>query len=171
MDWLRLHAPALGGSSRIAQRQRPLPSVASPLPASIDFCMEWQMNTRSRWEPVMSLKMIALVALSAFAATNASAQAVGTQTWVPNLSGVYRCVHNCQGVRLVHIAQSGRELGVTNGTGQSSTAWINWPGHIWSQSLNEGAVYSPDGFTIQFDGGMVWVLVEPTPAPGSAIFY
>lgn len=119
----------------------------------------------------MNLKIMALAALGALAATGASAQAVGTQTWVPNLSGVYRCVHNCAGIRLVHIAQNGRQLDLTNESGQPSTAWIESPGHIWTQSLNEGAVYSPDGFTIQFNHGMVWVLVDPTPAPGSAIWY
>jgi hypothetical protein len=114
---------------------------------------------------------MALAALGALAATGASAQAVGTQTWVPNLSGVYRCVHDCAGIRLVHIVQNGRQLDLTNENGQASTAWIESPGHIWTQSLNDGAVYSPDGFTIQFNRGMVWVLVEPTPAPGTAIFY
>ncbi len=119
----------------------------------------------------MILKMMALAMLGALAATDASAQAVGTQTWVPNLSGVYRCVRNCAGIHLVHIAQNGRQLDLTNESGQPSTAWIGAPGHIWTPALNEGAVYSPDGFTIQFNGGMVWVLVDPTPAPGSAIFY
>ena len=119
----------------------------------------------------MTWKMMALAALGALAATDASAQAVGSQTLVPNLSGVYRCVHHCGGVRLMHIAQNGRELDLTNEAGQASTAWIDWPGHIWTQALNEGAVYSPDGRTIQFNRGMVWVLVHPTPAPGTADRY
>jgi hypothetical protein len=97
--------------------------------------------------------------------------AVGTQPWGPYLSGVYRCVHNCAGIRLVHIMLNGRQLDLTNESGQPSTASIEAPGYIWTQSLNEGAVYSPDGFTIQFHGGKVWVLVDPTPAPGSAIWY
>jgi hypothetical protein len=33
-------------------------------------------------------------------------------------------------------------------------------------TLNEGAVYSPDGFTIQFNHGSVWVLVNPEPFAG-----
>jgi hypothetical protein len=36
---------------------------------------------------------------------------------------------------------------------------------IWVQSWNEGAVYSADGMTIQFDNGTVWaknvILVVP----------
>src|SRR5262249_11524597 len=35
-------------------------------------------------------------------------------------------------------------------------AWIDWPGHIWADRWNQGAVYSPDGATIQFDRGTVW---------------
>jgi hypothetical protein len=114
----------------------------------------------------MTGKLIALVALGALAATDASAQSVGTQPWIPNLSGVYRCVHNCAGVRVTHVIQRGRELSLTNGAGQASSAWIDWPGHI-STSWNEGAVYSADGFTIQFNNGSVWVLLDPTPIPGS----
>jgi hypothetical protein len=47
--------------------------------------------------------------------------------------------------------------------GVRPTAW-----RIWVPALNEGAVYSRDGFTIQFSHGSVWVLVEPQPLPGSA---
>ena len=111
-------------------------------------------------------KLIGLIALGALEATDASAQAVGSQAWVPNLSGVYRCVHNCAGVGVTQVVQRGRELTLTNGAGQASSAWINWPGHI-STSWNEGAVYSPDGFTIQFNNGSVWILLDPTPIPGS----
>lgn len=118
----------------------------------------------------MTLKVIAVVALTAFATVGASAQSVGTQTWVPNLSGLYRCVHRCAGVRLTHVVQIGRQLSLTSETGQPSSAWIDWPGHI-STSWNEGAVYSADGFTIQFNQGSVWVLVDPSPVPGSVDYY
>jgi len=114
----------------------------------------------------MTVRMIALVALAALAATDALAQSVGSQFRVPNLSGVYRCVHNCAGAGLAHVTQSGWQLDLTNEVGQPSRAWIERPGYIWAQSWNEGAVYSPDGFTIQFNRGTVWVLVDPTPAPG-----
>jgi hypothetical protein len=105
-------------------------------------------------------------ALNAFAATDASAQAVGTQSWLPNLSGVYRCVNRCTGAGIVRVVQRGRQLTLVDPGGQLSSAWIEAPGHIWT-AWKEGAVYSPDGFTIQFAGGTVWVLLEPTPIPGS----
>jgi hypothetical protein len=117
----------------------------------------------------MIRKMMALVALSALAATDASAQAVGTQTWIPNLSGVYRCVRYCSGFRTAHIVQYGRQLSLTSETGQPYSARIDWRGHI-STSWNDAAVYSPDGFTIQFDSGSVWVLLDPRPVPGSPDF-
>jgi hypothetical protein len=102
----------------------------------------------------MTVKMVALVALSALAASNASAR------WVDDMSGLYQCVQKCAGGRFIHLTQTGWNLVVTNEAGQASTAWIDGPGHIWT-SWNEGAVYSADGFTIQFSGGTVWVLVEP----------
>jgi hypothetical protein len=37
--------------------------------------------------------------------------------------------------------------------------------------LKGGAVYSPSGFTIQFNNGSVWVLLEPTPIPGANVLY
>jgi hypothetical protein len=120
---------------------------------------------------VMTMKMIALAALGVFAATSASAQAVGTQGWVPNLSGVYRCVHHCAGRGLPHIIQTGWQLSLTDETGQPSVGWIQRPGFIWVEALKGGAVYSPSGFTIQFNNGSVWVLLEPTPIPGANVLY
>jgi hypothetical protein len=116
----------------------------------------------------MTMKMIALVALTALAATDASAQSVGTQSWVPNLSGIYRCVHRCAGAGPAQIiTRNGWQLDLTNEIGQPSSGWVDWPGHIWAQAWNVGAVYSPDGRTIQFTNGSVWVLVAPTPIPGT----
>lgn len=115
----------------------------------------------------MTLKMIVLATLGALAATEASAQPVGTQFRAPDLSGVYRCVHSCSGAGLGRIVAHGWELFLTNEIGQAFKAWIDWPGHIWIPALNEGAVYSPDGYTIQFSRGSVWVLVDPEPIPGS----
>jgi hypothetical protein len=114
----------------------------------------------------MRLRTIALLALTAFAATEASAQAVGTQSWIPNLAGVYRCVNHCVGPGVVRIMQRGRALTLVDSAGRPAAAWIGAPGHIWT-AWQEGAVYSPDGFTIQFAGGTVWVLLEPTPVPGT----
>jgi hypothetical protein len=109
-------------------------------------------------------KTMFLVAAAMFAATGACAQSVGSQTWVPDLSGIYRCVHKCSGVRFVHVQQNNRELAVSEG-GQAATAWIGWSGHI-STSWNDSGVYSPSGNTIQFVSGTVWVLVQPTPVSG-----
>jgi hypothetical protein len=40
--------------------------------------------------------------------------------------------------------------------GVASRAHIDWWGKIWASNWNEGAVFSPDGMTIQFDRGRVW---------------
>jgi hypothetical protein len=114
----------------------------------------------------MTWKMIVLAALTALAAGDASAQAVGSQFRAPNLSGVYQCVRSCSGTRLARIVARGWQLSLINEIGQAANAWIDWPGHIWIPALSEGAVYSPDGFTIQFDRGTVWVLIDPEPIPG-----
>ncbi len=93
--------------------------------------------------------ILALVALSAMAATDTSAQEI-------NLSGPYRCVTNCAGPGTATVTQNGWDLNLVNEIGMPSRAWVDWPGHIWVQSWNQGAIYSPDGTTIQFDQGTVW---------------
>ena len=105
----------------------------------------------------MKIRVIALVVLSILAVTDASAQ-------VANLSGPYQCVQNCRGPGPATVTQNGSELNLVNEIGEPSRAWIDWPGHIWAQYWNEGAVYTPDGMTIQFDRGSVWQrIVEPPP--------
>jgi hypothetical protein len=107
--------------------------------------------------------VVAVLALSALAITDASAQ-------VPSLSGQYQCVQNCRGGTpgMAFVTQNGWDLNLVNEVGEPSRAWIDYPGHIWAQYWNEGAVYSPDGFTIQFDRGTVWErFVPPPPAVGS----
>jgi hypothetical protein len=86
---------------------------------------------------------------------------------VLNLSGQFRCVQDCLGPGPAYVTQNGWDLNLVNEVGQPSRAWVDWPGHIWAQSWNEGAVYSPDGMTIQFDRGSVWVrnLAPPPPPP------
>jgi hypothetical protein len=115
----------------------------------------------------MCLRTVVLSTLSAFAISNASAQAVGSQSWTPNLSGVYRCVTRCVNSGVIRIMQRGHELTFIDQSGRPAAAWIETPGHIWT-AWREPAVYSPDGFTIQFAGGAVWVLLDPTPVPGTA---
>ena len=118
----------------------------------------------------MSPKMIALATLTALMATDASAQAIASHDRfsAPNLSGIYRCVRHCVAGGLGRITAYGWNLNLTNEVGQTTRAWIDVPGHIWIPALQEGAVYSPDGFTIQFNSGTVWVLLEPQPIPGTA---
>jgi hypothetical protein len=83
------------------------------------------------------------------------------------LSGQFQCVQGCAGgiAGTAFVTQNGWELNLVNEIGQPSRAWVDYPGHIWVQSWNEGAVYSPDQMTIQFDNGTVWsknvILVVP----------
>jgi hypothetical protein len=103
--------------------------------------------------------LVALAALSVFATTGASAQVV------PSLSGDYQCIQNCRGPGLAHVTQNGWDLNLVNEAGEPSRGWIDYPGHLWAQYWNEGAVYSPDGFRIQFDNGEVWQRFVPAPPP------
>jgi hypothetical protein len=108
-------------------------------------------------------KLAALLALSALGINGASAQ-------TPFLSGQYQCVQNCLGGAsgLAFVTQNNWDLNLVNEVGQPSRAWIDYPGHIWAQYWNEGAVYSPDGLMIQFDNGAVWQrYVPPPPIVGS----
>lgn len=104
--------------------------------------------------------LIALFALGALV-SSASAQ-------VP-LSGQYQCLQNCRGPSLAFVTENGSDLNLVNEAGQPSRAWVDYPGHIWAQHWDEGAVYSPDGLTIQFDDGTVWrrfvPVAYPVPAP------
>jgi hypothetical protein len=90
------------------------------------------------------------------AATEASAQEV-------NPSGPYQCVVNCAGPGPATVTRNGWDLNLVNEIGVPSRAWVDWPGHIWVQSWNEGAIFSPDGMTIQFDRGTVWHRILPQP--------
>jgi hypothetical protein len=104
----------------------------------------------------MSIKIAILATLGVFAVSEASAQ-------VPNLSGSYQCVQNCSGAGPAFVTQNGLDLNLVNELGEPSRGWVDWPGHIWAQYWNEGAVYSPDGMTIQFDRGTVWQRIVPEP--------
>jgi hypothetical protein len=96
--------------------------------------------------------LLAAIALSAtLAASGASAQGV-------NLTGRWQCVALCAGPAggFAFITQNGWELNVLNDIGAPSRAWIDYPGHIWVERANEGALFSPDGVTLQFDRGTIW---------------
>ena len=107
----------------------------------------------------------ALAMLAALAATDASAQGV-------NLTGQFRCVQLCAGGlqgQPAYVTQNGSNLNLLNEAGEPSRAWVDWYGHIWAESWHEGALFSADGMTIQFDRGTVWQrdLGEPT-APANS---
>src|SRR4051812_23919934 len=104
----------------------------------------------------MRTTSFAIAVAAVFAATAASAQTV-------NLTGTYRCVEGCRtaapGDSPAFVTQNGPDLNLVNEAGQPSRAWpdVLAPAtRIWAESWNVGAVYSPDGMTIQFDNGMVW---------------
>jgi hypothetical protein len=90
-----------------------------------------------------------------------------------NLTGRYQCIQNCVVVepgRFAFITQNGRDLNVVNEAGLPSRAWVDYPGRIWVDRAQVGAVYSPDGIMIQFDNGTVWqraveILPPPPPLP------
>jgi len=100
----------------------------------------------------MKVLLSALALLSAFAATGAAAQGI-------NLSGRYICVQGCVvdvPGQFAYVTQNGWNLNLVNEAGQPSRAWVDWPGRIWAEGYQQGAIVSPDGLVIQFDGGSVW---------------
>jgi len=54
------------------------------------------------------------------------------------------------------ITQNGWEMNIVNEEGIASRAWVDYPGRIWIDRANQGAIYSPDGFTLQYDRGTIW---------------
>jgi hypothetical protein len=114
------------------------------------------------------LSVFAMIVASGMtmAATDVSAQGV-------NLTGQFRCVQMCtsglQG-QPAFVTQNGTNLNLLNEAGEPSRAWIDWSGHIWAENWHQGALFSSDGMTIQFDRGTIWQrdLGEPpavAPAP------
>jgi len=100
----------------------------------------------------MKVLLSVLVMLSALVATGAAAQGV-------NLSGRYFCVKGCLieiPGQFAYITQNGWNLNLVNEAGQPSRAWVDWPGRIWAENYQQGAMVSPDGMVIQFDRGSVW---------------
>ena len=113
----------------------------------------------------MKAALVALAGLICLAATEVSAQII-------DLNGQYRCVQGCiTGLigQPAFVAQTGTEMRLTNEAGETSRAWIDWPGHIWAQYWNEGAVYSPDGLTIHFDRGTIWQREAVLVVPGTPV--
>ena len=108
-----------------------------------------------------TLGSIVGVLVAASAAADASAQVEGI-----NLTGQYKCVAACAGDGDAFIAQHGWQLKVTSDAGVPSRAWVHYPGRIWVEQAGQGAMYSKDGNTIQFDRGTIWQRIpEAPPAP------
>jgi len=86
-----------------------------------------------------------------------------------NLTGRYRCVQGCvaQEGDFALATQHGFDLDLVNEAGVAAKAWIDRPGHIWAERWREGATYSPDGTTIQFERGAVWLRYVPAVAPAA----
>jgi hypothetical protein len=100
----------------------------------------------------MKLPLSAIVVLTVLSATDASAQVQGV-----NLNGAYRCVAFCGAAgRTAIITQNGWDFNVVTNSGQASRGWVDWPGHIWIDRLQQGAIYSPNGNRIQFVNGTIW---------------
>ena len=111
----------------------------------------------------MKIAICALTIVATCFATEASAQGV-------NLTGQYRCVQLCRNGLVGQpalVTQNRWNLNLLNEAGEPSRAWVDWTGHIWAESWNQGAIYSADGMTIQFDRGTVWQrdLGEPEASP------
>jgi len=110
-------------------------------------------------------KMLGVIAaLAALGATDAVAQVQGV-----DLNGRYQCMASCFGAPggFAFVTQYGWQLNVVNDAGTPSRAWVDYPGRLWFDQAQQHAIYSPDGMTIQFDGGTIWqrVLAPPPPPP------
>jgi hypothetical protein len=108
----------------------------------------------------MRMVVSAIAMSAAIVATDASAQGV-------NLTGLYRCVAGCLSGRpgLAFVTQNGWELNLVNEVGEPSRGWVDYPGRLWIARANLGAIYSPDGMTIQFDNGTIWQRAPEAPPP------
>jgi hypothetical protein len=96
-------------------------------------------------------------------ATAASAQVNGV-----DLNGRYQCVRGCASAApgvFAFVTQNGWELNLLNEVGIASRAWVNYPGRLWVDQPQVGAIYSPDGLTIQFDNGTLWQRAPELPPP------
>jgi hypothetical protein len=109
---------------------------------------------------IMKALFTAIVLSATLAASGASAQG-------SNLSGRWQCMAQCLGPPggFAFITQNGWELNIVNDVGIASRAWEDYPGHIWIERVNMGALYSPNGFTLQFDNGTIWQRAPELPPP------
>ena len=110
----------------------------------------------------MAMKTIlsAVAMMATLIAPEASAQGA-------NLTGRWQCVALCLGPSgsPAFITQNGWQLNVVSEAGVPSRAWVDYPGRIWVEGANQGAIYSPDAFTLQFDRGTIWQRAPEVPPP------
>ena len=83
-----------------------------------------------------------------------------------SLTGTYRCVQGCvpgfEG-KTAFITQNCWDLNIVTESGMATHAWFDWfspTTRIWIESAQQGAIYSPNAMTIQFDRGTVWDRVD-----------
>src|ERR1700730_17891524 len=109
---------------------------------------------------IMKALFTAIVLSATLAASRASAQG-------SNLSGRGQCMAQCLGPPggFAFITQNGWDLNVVNDVGMGSRAWVDYPGHIWIDRRDMGAIYSPNGFTLQCDNGTIWQRAPELPPP------
>jgi hypothetical protein len=111
--------------------------------------------------------VVACVLLAGLTTNGALAQGL-------DLTGQYRCIQFCApSGQSAFITQNGWSMNIVNEAGEASRAWIDRVGHVWVDRWNEGAIYSPDGMTIQFDRGPIWqrvvAQVPPAALPSNAV--
>ena len=116
------------------------------------------------------MTILGAAAVLAASFTGASAQSAQFL----NLTGEFQCVRLCLTAppALAYLTQADWQLNLVNEAGVLSRGWIDYPGHIWAETWGEGAFYSPDGMTIQFDNGTVWQrVIEVAPLRHHYRFY
>src|ERR1700722_5102348 len=108
----------------------------------------------------MKVLLSAVAVLVSLYAVDASAQSA-------NLSGRWQCMALCLGPTgsYAFITQNGWDMNILNDVGEPSRAWVDYPGHIWIDRSNQGAIFWPNGFTLQFDRGAIWQRAPDMPPP------
>src|SRR5438093_12749122 len=113
----------------------------SPQPGECTACNDRRGTREAALAPMeerMRKRLATIAILATLIATNASAQVQGV-----DLNGRYECVLMCAGATggPAFITQNGWELNILNDVGEPSRAWVNYPGRIWVDRANQGAIY------------------------------
>ena len=116
------------------------------------------------------------VLFSAFVFLGMTVASVSAQP-ATSLTGTYRCVKDCASGfegRAAFVTQNGWDINIVTEAGVPLRAWFDWfspTTRIWIEALQQGAVYSPDGLTIQFDRGTVWLRAQQIVPYATEIAY